>query len=423
MKYGIHTLDDLEVKGKVVLCRIDINQPVDRATGTLRSTARIRACLPTLLELQKREAKLVLLAHQGSDLEYHNFYSTAPHYEVLKETFGDHIHFIDDVCGPAARAAIFSLENGHLLLLDNVRYLSEEQTLFELKMKFSVEDQINTLLVRKLAPLADYYVCDAFAAAHRNQPSLCAFQSLMPSAMGRLFEREFTVLSELMQAPRAPVIYVLGGAKVSDAFLIMRSILETGTDSRILTGGLVSNIFLYAAGRQIGQASLDFINNSGYGGYFDVAKSLYGRYADSICLPCDVAGVSDGIRLEWNTDNIPSDAYIIDIGTETARHYKNIILSAGTVFVNGPMGIFESDLSGFGTKTVWQALGESSAHTVIGGGDSITAAAKYGVTDAISYICTGGGALIRFLAGEELPVITALKNGAIKFSSQFAVCD
>lgn len=410
MKYGIHTLDDFNVKGKIVLCRIDINQPIDRKTGTLKSIARIRACLPTLLELQKHEARLVLLAHQGSDLEYHNFYSTAPHYEVLKETFQGRIHFIDDVCGPAARAAISSLENGHLLLLDNVRFLSEEQTLFELNMKFSTEAQADTLLVRKLAPLADLYVCDAFAAAHRNQPSLCAFEALLPSAMGRLFEQELTVLSELVQNPRSPAVYILGGAKVSDAFLIMRGILESNADCHILTGGLVSNIFLQAAGHEIGQKSLNFINHSGYGGYFAIAKKLYERYPHSIRLPSDVAGISDNMRLEWNADDIPPDACITDIGSKTALHYKKIIQSAGTVFVNGPMGIFENDLSSLGTEIVWRALGESSAHTVIGGGDSITAADQYGVTDAISYVCTGGGALIRFLSGEELPVIAALKR-------------
>ena len=410
MKYGIHTLDDLDVKGKVVLCRIDINQPIDRSTGTLKSTARIRACLPTLVELQKKEARLVLLAHQGSDLEYHNFYSTAPHFEVLKETFQDRINFIDDVCGPAARAAIASLENGHILLLDNVRYLSEEQTLFELKMRFSVKDQANTLLIRKLAPLADYYVCDAFAAAHRSQPSLCAFPYLLPSAMGRLFEQELTVLTELVESPRSPVVYVLGGAKVSDAFLIMKSILESNADSRILTGGLVSNIFLHAAGHEIGTKSLDFINSSGYGGYLAVAKDLYNLYPDSISLPCDVAGTSDDLRQEWDIGHVPSDACITDIGTKTARRYKDIILSAKTVFANGPMGIFEHDVSGLGTEIVWKALGESSAYTIIGGGDSITASAKYGVAQSISYICTGGGAMIRFLSGEELPVIAALKK-------------
>lgn len=412
MKYGIHTLDELDVKGKVVLCRIDINQPIDRSSGTLKSTARIRACLPTLVELQNREARLVLLAHQGSDLEYHNFYSTAPHFEVLKETFQDRIHFIDDVCGPAARKAISSLENGHILLLDNVRYLSEEQTLFELKMNFSTKDQINTLLIRKLAPLADYYVCDAFAAAHRNQPSLCAFPSLLPSAMGRLFEQELTVLTELVESPQSPIVYVLGGAKVADAFMIMKSILESRTDSRVLTGGLVSNIFLYATGHEIGTESLNFINSSGYGGYVAIAKNLYERYPDSIDLPCDVAGSQDGLRQEWCVDHVPLNACITDIGSKTARHYKDIILSAKTVFANGPMGIFENDISGLGTEIVWQAIGASSAHTVIGGGDSITAAAKYGITNSISYICTGGGAMIRFLTGEELPVITALRRGA-----------
>ena len=195
MRFGIHTLDEFELRGKTVLCRVDMNQPVDRQSGTLKSTARIEACVPTIRELSDKGAKVVLLAHQGSDIEYKNFYCTKPHAAVLGQLLGRPVQWIDDVCGPTARQMIRELKDGEILLLDNVRYVSEEQTLFERKLQLTHEQQAETLLVEKLAPLADLYVCDAFAAAHRDQPSLCGFEQVLPSAMGRLFEKEYCVMS------------------------------------------------------------------------------------------------------------------------------------------------------------------------------------------------------------------------------------
>ena len=206
MRFGIRTLDEVHLKGKTVLCRIDINQPVDREKGTLKSINRIRACVPTLKEISDAGAKLVLLAHQGSDIEYKNFYTTKPHAAVLAELLGREVKWIDDVCGPAARAEIQALEDGEILLLDNVRFVSEEQTLFEQKLRLTHEQQAHTQVVEKLAPLADLYVCDAFAAAHRDQPTLCGFEQVLPSAMGQLFEREYCVVSELMEKPEHPCV-------------------------------------------------------------------------------------------------------------------------------------------------------------------------------------------------------------------------
>ena len=188
MRFGIRTLDEAELRGKTVLCRVDMNQPVDRVSGTLKSINRIRACVPTIRELSDRGARTVLLAHQGSDIEYKNFYTTKPHAAVLAQLLGREVQWIDDVCGPAAREKIQNLKDGEILLLDNVRFVSEEQTLFEMKLRLTHEQQAKTLLVEKLAPLADLYVCDAFAAAHRDQPSLCGFEQVLPSYMGRLFE-------------------------------------------------------------------------------------------------------------------------------------------------------------------------------------------------------------------------------------------
>ena len=412
MQFGIRTLDEARLRGKTVLCRVDMNQPVDRASGTLKSINRIRACVPTIRELSDKGAKVVLLAHQGSDIEYKNFYSTQPHAKVLAELMGRPVQWVDDVCGPTARERIKALREGEILLLDNVRYVSEEQTLFEMKLKLTHEQQAKTLLVEKLAPLADLYVCDAFAAAHRDQPSLCGFEQVLPSYMGRLFEKEFCTVSRVMEQPDRPCVFVLGGAKISDAFLMMETVLGKGVADQVLTGGLVGNIFLAALGRQIGQGSLDFIYRSNYGEYIEKAKTLYEKYGEKITLPVDLAWVTEGQRQEAVLDAVPESITAIDIGSETAALYSRVIRSAKTVFVNGPMGVFEQTPSELGTKAVWQALAQTEGFTVLGGGDSITATEKYELTEKMGYICTGGGALIRFLSGEELPVVKALRHGA-----------
>lgn len=412
MRFGIRTLDELHLSGKTVLCRVDINQPVDRASGTLKSINRIRACVPTVRELSDKGAKVVLMAHQGSDIEYKNYYTTKPHAAVLSELLGREVKWIDDVCGPAAREAIRALKDGEILLLDNVRFVAEEQTLFETKLRLTHEQQARTLLVEKLAPLADCYVCDAFAAAHRDQPSLCGFEQVLPSAMGRLFEQEFCTVSQVMEAPERPCVFVLGGAKISDAFLMMQTVLSRGVADHIVTGGLVGNIFLTALGEQIGQGSLDFILKSNYGEYIDRARELYAQYADKIVLPKDLSWVENGGRKEALLGSVPADIGAVDIGHETVREYQELILNAGTVFVNGPMGVFEQLESEYGTRAVWQAIADTKGHSVLGGGDSITATEKFGLTDRMGYICTGGGALIRFLSGEVLPVVRALRHGA-----------
>ncbi len=412
MKFGINTLDDFSVKGKTVLLRVDINQPVDRSTGTLKDTTRIKASIPTIRELSDQGAKVVILAHQGSDIEYGNFYTTEPHAKVLSELLAQSVAFIDDVCGPTARTRISQLADGDVLLLDNVRFVSEEQTLFEKSLKLTHEEQAQTLLVRKLAPLADFYICDAFAAAHRDQPSLCGFEQVLPSAMGRLFEKEYSVLSEIIAAPDRPCVFVLGGAKIADAFMMMNSVLSGGVADQILTGGLVANIMLWAKGHDIGTASRAFIQKQGYEEFVEKAKALLEKFQDKIILPIDLVSADEGTRQDHLLSALPDASMLMDIGTKTIDTYQAAIFQARTVFVNGPMGVFEQPATEMGTKAIWDALGKTKAYTVVGGGDSITATNKYGKTDEIDYICTGGGALIRFLTGEELPVVRALKHGS-----------
>ena len=412
MRFGINTLDDFDVKGKTVLCRVDMNQPVDREHDSLKSIARIKGCAPTVRELSDRGAKVVLMAHQGSDIEYKNFYCTRPHAKVLSELLDREVRWIDDVCGPAAREAIKSLKDGEILLLDNVRYESEEQTLFEMKLKLTHEQQAKTHLIEKLAPLGDLYVCDAFAAAHRDQPSLCAFEQVLPSAMGRLFEKEYCVISELMEQPEHPCVFVLGGAKISDAFLMMETVLEKGTADKVLTGGLVSNVLLAARGDEIGSGSMDVIVKNNVADCILSAKFLLEKYADKIVLPVDLAYLKDGKRAECDVGSVPADICAMDLGTKTTEQYCEIIKQAATVFSNGPVGVFEDPELEKGSRMIYEAMTSEGVYAVVGGGDSVTAATKFQVADKLGYICTGGGALIRFLTGEELPVIKALRFAA-----------
>ena len=418
MRFGIYTLDDFDVKGKTVVCRVDMNQPVDRASDSLESIQRITACAPTLKELSDKGARVVVMAHQGSDIEYKNFYNTRPHARVLSELLGCEVKWIEDVCGPTARDAIRNMKDGEIILLDNVRFCSEEQTLFELNLKLTHEQQAHTQVVEKLAPLGDLYVCDAFAAAHRDQPTLCGFEQVLPSAMGRLFEREYCVVSELMEKPEHPCTFVLGGSKISDAFMMMETVLASGAADKVLTGGLVGQILLASQGKEIGSGTRGFIKKSGYGEFIEKAKGIYEKYADRIVLPIDLAQVVSGARVEAEIGAVPADFDALDIGEKTAKTYREIILASKTVFANGPVGVFEKRESALGTEALFHALADTEGYTVVGGGDSVTAAKQFGVTDQLGYICTGGGALIRFLTDEELPVVKALRHAAKAFPQE-----
>ncbi len=414
MRFGICTLDDFDYKGKTVLCRIDINQPIDKKTNTLKDTTRIEACVKTIRELSDKGAKVVLLAHQGSDVEYKNYYTTQPHAQVLTKLLGKTVEHIDDVCGPYARDKIKALKPGEIILLDNVRFMAEEMTLFETKLNLSREEQSKAVTVQKLAPLGDLYVCDAFAAAHRSQPTLVGFEDLLPSAMGRLFEEEFCVISGLMESPEHPCVFILGGAKIQDAFMMMSTVLDGGTADLVLTGGLAANIILMAKGIDIGKKSTDFIYANNLGEYIGMAKSILEKHADRIALPVDFAYVN-AERKEIMVDELPVDELLVDIGHKTVENYVDIIKKAKTIFVNGPMGVFEEPETEYGTRTLWNAIADADGYSVVGGGDSVAAANRFGIAGKMSYICTGGGALIRFLTGEELPVVSALRYAAQKF--------
>jgi len=415
VKYGIHTLEDFAWRGQVVLCRVDINAPLDAETGGLRDTTRLKGCAPTIGELAGKGARVVLLAHQGGDLEYHNYASTEPHAVVLAELVGRPVAFIDDVCGPAARDAVGRLADGDVLLLDNVRFCAEELTLFEAKLKLSPEEQAKTLVVRKLAPLADLYVCDAFAAAHRSQPTLVGFEQLLPSAMGRLFEREYENLARLREEPARPCVFLLGGTKIQEAFPMMAAALAGGGVDAVLTAGLVANVMLAAKGVDIGAPSLEFIRASRLEGFIAESKTLLALHGEKLVLPADIAYVRDGARIEVAAAELPANEAILDLGHAAVAEYAARIAAAGTVFANGPAGVFERPETEYGTRALWEAMAHSAAFSALGGGDSIAAMNRFGLADQFDYVCTAGGAMVQFLSGKPMPVIEALKGAARRF--------
>ncbi len=416
MKYGIHTLDDFAWGGKTVLCRVDINAPLDPETGGLRDVTRLRGCAPTVRELADAGARVVLLAHQGGDLEYHNYASTEPHAAVMSELTGHAVAFIDDVCGPAARDAIGRLSGGDVLLLDNVRFCAEELTLFERKLELSPEDQAKTLVVRKLAPLADLYVCDAFAAAHRSQPTLVGFEQLLPSAMGRLFEREYENLARLREDPARPCVFVLGGTKIQEAFPMMAAALADGVVDTVLTAGLVANVMLAASGVDIGEPSMEFIQCEPAGAvHRGVAGDPRRARRQDRAAGRPRLGARTGSAGEVAVADLPVDAPLVDIGHAAAADYAARIAAAGTVFVNGPAGVFEQAETEYGTRAIWEAMADSAAFSALGGGDSVAAMNRFGLAGRFDYVCTAGGAMVQFLSGKPMPVIEALKESAVRF--------
>ena len=413
----ILTLDDLPVEGKTVLLRVDINSPVD-GSKKIKDQTRIRRSLKTIEELRAKKARLVILAHQADPIEYQNFTVLEEHAELLSAFLGAKVEYVDDVAGPYALEKVRGMKPGEILLLDNVRIYTEETIIFEKEVKLPAEQQAGTTVVRRLAPLADYYVCDAFAAVHRSQPTLVGFPQLLPSAAGRLFEEELRVLSRVKQNPKRPCIFILGGAKILDAFKMMRCALDDGSADKILTTGLAAQVVLKAKGYDLGKASESYLEKRNLLEFVPAARESLESHPDKVVCPEDFAVDSGGQRLEVTADRVPDEAAIADIGEKTIRSYCSLIGESQTVFVNGPAGIYENPPFDLGTRRIWEAVASAGAFSVLGGGDSIAAAGLFGVQDGISFISTAGGGLIRFLSGEKLAVVEALEKSAARFGGK-----
>lgn len=399
------TLDDVDVAGKTVLVRVDMNSPIDPRTGEILDDARIRECAPTIEELARKGAKVVVLAHQGRPGD-EDFTTLERHAKKLEEVLGFPVKYIEDILGPAARESIRGLRSGEVLVLENVRFCAEEN------LNRPPEEQARTHLVRKLAELVDIYVNDAFGAAHRSQPSLVGFGELLPTVAGRLMERELRGLSRAL-SPERPCIYVLGGTKVDDSLKIIENVLDKDMADEILTGGLVGQTFM-AAERDIGEPNLKLLLEKGFEGEIQRAKKLLLSYGDRIRVPLDIVVDDGGRPKEISVEELPTNLPICDIGNRTIRRYSETIIRAGTVVANGPLGIFEKPAFARGTFEVLKAMANSKAFTILGGGHVVAAARAAGVIERIKHVSTGGGACIAFLSGEPMPVVEMLTKARYK---------
>lgn len=417
MEARILTLDDFRFRDRTVLLRVDINSPINAETGGLADDNRIRKSVPTIRELSDAGARTAILAHQGDTEDYGNLVSLAPHAERLGELMGRPVGFVDDIAGPAALERIKALQSGELLLLNNVRYLTEEVSTFVNFVKLTPEQMARTWLVRNLAPLADYFVCEAIAAAHRSAPSLVGFAEVLPAAGGRLFVDELNALTRIKDSPAQPCVFVLGGSRIADAFSMMEQVLVEGTAYRVLTSGLTGEVMLLAQGVKLGEPTERLIHDKGLAPFVQKAGTLLETYGERILYPSDFA-VDDGGRVELGLDDLPSEKLLVDIGGETISHYVQVIQSAATIFVNGPSGVYERPVSAVGTERLWTAIADAPGYSVIGGGDSVAAAGRFGVRERMGYVCTSGGGMVRFLSGQKLPVVEALRRAAERWQAR-----
>ena len=392
----VRTLDDLDAAGAAVGVRVDINSPIDD-DGALADDTRLEAHVETLDELAARDARVVVLAHQGRPGR-DDFTTLADHADRLDDLLDAPVAYHDTTFGRDARDAIAGLADGHVLVLENTRFYSEEV------MSFDPEVAAETHLVAGLAPALDAYVNDAFAAAHRSQPSLVGFPARLSGYAGRLMERELDALGDIGSTP-TPRVYVLGGAKVDDSIDVATSVLDSGLADRVLTTGVVGNAFLHASGVDLGPETTEVVKDRA-GEALTRVEDLLDAYGDRIALPVDVAVERDGERIEVPVEDLPSDDPAMDVGSETVAAYGDVLADAGTAILNGPAGVFEVDAFAVGTRDLFEAA-RAAEYTVVGGGDTAAALRRLGLS-GFDHVSTGGGAALTLLTGESLPAVEAL---------------
>ena len=401
MAKEFNTIDDFDIEDKTVLVRIDINSPVDPDSGLILDDTRLKLHAQTVKELSNKGAKVVLLAHQsrpGKD----DFTTLSQHADALSDILNLRVKYVDSLFSNSAKEAIEDLKSHEILLLENARFFSEES------LSRDPREQSNTLLVKNLSPLIDYFVNDAFAAAHRSQASLVGFTVNTPSAAGRVMEKELTVIQNALDNVEHPCVFLLGGMKPDDSIDVMENVLNNGTADSILTTGIVGNIVLWAAGVDIGQVNRDFIASKGYEDMVEKSKELIERFGDKVKYPIDVACEIDGERADIDCGDIPNEA-IFDIGVKTIAYYAKEIRDAKTIFANGPAGVFEDPKFAMGTEDLINAIANSNGFSIIGGGHIAAATAGLGCEDQMSHVSSGGGACISMLAGKKLAAVEALK--------------
>jgi phosphoglycerate kinase len=402
------TLDDVKVKDKVVLVRVDFNSAIDPKTKKILEDARIRAHAETTIkELSDKGAKVVILAHQGRKGDP-DFIPLKQHAEILGKILKKPIKYVDDLFGEKAKTAIKNLKSGEILVLENVRTFAGETK------DGSPEEHAKTELVKNLAPLTDLFVNDAFAAAHRAHVSMVGFTAVLPSVAGRIMERELKSLSKVLENPEKPCIFILGGAKADDSLEISKYVLDKEIANTVLTGGVVGQVFLAAKGVDLGKPNMDYLEKKELMNFLPGIRKLFKKYPDRIKTPQDLAVEVHGKRKEISLNELPTEYSTFDIGRKTVDDYSKIIRSAKSIVISGPMGVYENKEFSFGTRRILEEVANSKAFSLAGGGHTISAIEEFGLTKKISYISTAGGALIEFLMGKKLPGVVALEKAAAR---------
>ncbi|MDA2808125.1 phosphoglycerate kinase [Nocardiopsis suaedae] len=395
----MRTIDDLDVAGKRVFVRSDLNVPLDG--GRITDDGRIRAALPTIEKLRGRGARVVVAAHLGRpkgapDPEF----TLRPVAERLGELLGAPVAFAEDTAGDSARATVAGLADGGVALLENLRFEPGET---------SKDDGERGEFADRLAALADLYVGDGFGAVHRKHASVYDLPQRLPHAVGGLVLAEVQVLRRLTEDPQRPYTVVLGGAKVSDKLGVIANLL--GTADRLVIGGGMAYTFLKAKGYEVGSSLLEADQVDTVAGYLREAEER----GVEIVLPVDVVAAgsfsADAPHGPVPVEAIPADRMGLDIGPRSADLFGEKVRDSRTVFWNGPMGVFEMEPYSHGTRALARALTDASALTVVGGGDSAAAVRALGFDEAgFGHISTGGGASLEYLEGKDLPGIEALQD-------------
>ncbi len=390
------SVEDLDVKGKRVLVRCDFNVPLK--DGEITNDKRIVAALPTIKYLMEQGAKVILCSHLGRPKgEYKPEFSLAPVAKRLSEYLGVNVPLAEDenVVGDNAKKMAADLQDGQVMLLENVRYRAEETKNEE---NFSKE----------LASLADLFVNDAFGTAHRAHCSTTGVASYLPAACGYLIQKEIQFMGGALADPKRPLVAILGGAKVSDKIGVISNLIDK-CDTIIIGGGMAYTFMKYL-GHNIGTSLLeaDWVDKAGE--MMQTAKDKGVKFLIPVDNRCGKEYKEDTEVLVCKSDDIPDGWMGLDIGPKTEKLFADAIDGAGTVIWNGPMGVSEWDNFASGTIAVAKAIADSGAISIIGGGDSVAAVTKLGFADKMSHISTGGGASLEFLEGKELPGIAALQD-------------
>lgn len=398
------TLEDVDLGGKRVFLRVDVNTPIHPQTGKLMEQERLGEAAATIADLS--EAAVVVASHQGR-VGRPDYIGMAPHAKALEQILGKKVKFVEDVMGPAAAREMDDLRGGEVLLLDNLRFTAEEN------QEYKPADAEKSVLVSRIRRHVNMSVLDAFSTAHRASPTIVGFAGLMPTCAGRVVGRELRKLDRISAVEKGPYVTVLGGAKVNDRLEAIDALIANNRADRVLLCGLVGLVFLKAAGRLKSDLGIDSEQK-----FVQKAKQLAEEEPDRYLVPVDV-GVKDGDgRKDVDVTDLQPGAEVLDIGEKTVEKYARQIKGAGTVFMSGPPGAFEWEEFSTGTESLLRAMASSLGTTIISGGHLSTALKKYGINDEIDHVSTAGGALVQYLAGKRLPLIDALERSAEKWGEK-----